>query len=283
MRERVVKIGRPKPLFGIFCEPDELVSDRVAVILLNSGVMHRVGSCRLSVKLSRAVCERAGLMSLRFDFSGIGDSEPRRVGGPDFGDREVAEVREVMDYLQETKGVDSFILYGLCSGAFISCQVGLVDDRVIGMAQIDSYCYPTIKSHILYYLPRVISVDRWANKVRRLFMPSKLRGQEGMSYGADDPNFEVPVFAEFPDRAVVAGWFAEIAKKNISLYGIYTGREPSYFYLNQFKDIFPEADFGDRLSLDYMPGASHIISQAAYQKDVVDGVVGWASRVISTR
>ena len=38
------------------------------MILLNSGVIHRVGSCRLSVLLARAVCQAANIITVRFDF-----------------------------------------------------------------------------------------------------------------------------------------------------------------------------------------------------------------------
>ena len=81
MRERVITIGQPKPLFGILCEPENYANKKIAVILLNSGVMHRVGSSRISVKIAREISEKNGLASLRFDFSGVGDSPPRRSVG----------------------------------------------------------------------------------------------------------------------------------------------------------------------------------------------------------
>ena len=59
MRERVISIGQANPLVGILSQPDAaaLSNPDVAVILLNSGVIHRVGSCRLSVTLARAIQE----------------------------------------------------------------------------------------------------------------------------------------------------------------------------------------------------------------------------------
>ena len=80
MREQVVMVGDELPLVGVLSEPevDNNPTPRVAVILLNSGVIHRVGSCRLSVTLARSLCEKAGLTTFRFDFSGIGDSDARR-------------------------------------------------------------------------------------------------------------------------------------------------------------------------------------------------------------
>ena len=55
MKERALRIGRPTPLIGIVSEPEVFDPARPAVIILNSGIMHHVGACRLSVKLARAV------------------------------------------------------------------------------------------------------------------------------------------------------------------------------------------------------------------------------------
>lgn len=283
MRERIVKIGNPKPLVGVLCEPERPVDSHIAVILLNSGVMHRIGSCRMSVKIARAISEQVGLTSVRFDSSGIGDSDARRSTGADFGQMAVAEVREVMDYLQESRGINSFILYGLCSGAFTSCQVGLVDDRVIGIAQIDGHTYATLKGQILYYLPRLLSLARWGRGLRRLLRLSNNEAVVDSGSETDDPNFEVPEFADIPERKVVAGWMSGLVAKNIHMYSIYTGREPTYFYPNQFRDCFPEVDFGELLSLEYLPDASHIISQPSSQKQVINGIVGWLARLLSER
>ncbi len=76
MPERIVKIGKPQPLVGLLTEPVNPDPGAPAVLILNSGVMHHVGTCRMSVRLARAFADQ-GVAALRFDFSGIGDSPSR--------------------------------------------------------------------------------------------------------------------------------------------------------------------------------------------------------------
>src|SRR5436190_8757987 len=102
MRERAVRLGK-NAMVGVLTEPDPQVrsADAPAVVLLNAGLLHRVGACRLHVRVARALAP-AGFTSLRFDFSGMGDSEPRR-DGLSFEEAAVREVQEAMDYLEKTR------------------------------------------------------------------------------------------------------------------------------------------------------------------------------------
>src|SRR5215204_2692196 len=110
MKEKAFQFGKSALLTGILSEPENGVTpaDRPAFILLNSGILHRVGSCRLHVRIARALAA-AGFSSLRFDFSGIGDSEPRR-DSLSFEESSRVEVREAMDYAAQTRGVRRFVL-----------------------------------------------------------------------------------------------------------------------------------------------------------------------------
>ena len=78
MRERALTFG-PANLVGILTQPDPdvAVPDAPAVVILNSGILHRAGASRMYVQVARTLAEE-GMTSLRFDFSGIGDSEVRR-------------------------------------------------------------------------------------------------------------------------------------------------------------------------------------------------------------
>ncbi len=288
MRERVVTIGRQKPLIGVLCDPgntsaktdaEATVTDpnsgeksKVAVLLLNSGVMHRVGSCRMSVNISRALCRQAGVSSFRFDFSGIGDSPARRGGSGDIIQTAVTEVKEVMDYLQQKYKFESFILYGLCSGAFTSFQVAIADDRIKGIAQVDGYSYPTPKSYFYYYLPRVLSVSRWQSLFSRVLLRTNNTGAADQSGAAF---MEVPNFESFPPKSTVEQWLALMMSKHISIYSIFTGKEPGYSYQGQYEDCFSSVDFSGRLRLLHLSEASHILTEPQAQSQVIEGVVSW--------
>ncbi len=273
MRERVVRIGQPTPLIGIRTEPDTVVDKQTAMLLLNSGVMHRVGSCRLSVKVARAVAEQVGLPTFRFDFSGIGDSEVRR-GAMEFEEMAAAEVREVMDYLQHTHDISQFVLYGLCSGGHVACRVGQLDKRVRQIIQIDGYCFPTWKSWFYYYAPRVMSLNKWKNLIKR--RKAGLMQNAGHEVaGIPFEYFEAPDFGNTPSRQEIMDWMAKLAENDISLYCLFTGKEPEYNYLGQFRDCYSDVHFSNQLTEEYMSESSHIISDPESQRRVVEGIVKW--------
>ena len=75
MSERVVEFGDGVQLSGVVTEPSGPARS-TGVLLLGAGLLHRVGPARLHVELARALAA-AGLPVLRFDYSGIGESEVR--------------------------------------------------------------------------------------------------------------------------------------------------------------------------------------------------------------
>src|SRR5690242_20829696 len=117
--------------------------------MLNSGILHRVGSCRLHVQVARALSV-AGFSTLRFDYSGVGDSDSRRDTLP-FEQSAVVETQEAMDYLTRTKGVQRFVLMGLCSGADMSHDTAVADERVTGLVLIDGWVHRTLGHYIRHY------------------------------------------------------------------------------------------------------------------------------------
>lgn len=275
VQESIVKIGAPVPLVGVVTEPLEYQEQDLALLLLNSGIMHRVGACRLSVKLARSVARGAGLLCLRFDFSGIGDSDARAVAGAESDEGSLHEVIEAMDYLQNTRGINRFIVYGLCSGALAACNAAEVDERVIAVAQVDGFSYPTWRSRLDYYVSRLWSIEGWRNRLVRWLRGGTDAAQSDSILLGGRADFEVPDFSADPGQKAVSSQLQTMMTKGVVLRCTFTGREPYYRYREQYRDCFSEIDFGNKLSLDYYPFASHIFTQPAYQREMVEGLVGW--------
>lgn len=137
MREDAVAFGTSALLSGIITEPAERESssERPAVLLLNSGIVHRVGPNRLYVALARLLA-RMGYVVLRFDFSGIGDSGRRTDSFP-FAEAAISDTRQAMDFLHVTRRANRFILAGICSGALIALRTAGIDPRVTGVVSIN--------------------------------------------------------------------------------------------------------------------------------------------------
>jgi dienelactone hydrolase len=100
------------------------------VIMVNGGLIHRIGPNRTYVKIARALAA-IGFSVLRIDLSGIGDSRPRTENLPPV-QSVLADVREAMDALTAKLGADRFIMTGHCSGALISLLAAQAESRVVG-------------------------------------------------------------------------------------------------------------------------------------------------------
>src|SRR5260370_9264518 len=76
MKEEAVQFGEAGSLIGIVATSPEANAKNSAVILLNPGIVHRVGPGGIYVTIARPLAAR-GFAALRFYFSGIGDSAVR--------------------------------------------------------------------------------------------------------------------------------------------------------------------------------------------------------------
>ncbi len=272
MRERAVRIGKPTPLTAIVSQPDSVDASAPAVVILNSGVMHHVGTCRMSVHIARTLAQ-AGYLSVRFDFSGIGDSETRR-GSKPFEETAIEETAEVMNYLERKRGINRFVLYGLCSGADGSYEVAKVDSRVIGIIQIDPFCYRTPRWYFHHYGPRLLNPNVWMRFAKRLFRLNKpaSRGDQ-----PDDEFVEMPSYIRVkPPREQVAEGLSKIVEAGTQIFAIFTGGQMQTLnYPGQFESSFSDVNFAGRLRVDYHFDATHILTGLSHQKQIPEDIVAW--------
>jgi alpha-beta hydrolase superfamily lysophospholipase len=138
VREEVTRFGGAGCLIGITTTPCRETGHAglPAVIILNAGIIHRVGPNRVYVKLARDLAS-LGFTVLRFDFSGTGDSQAHGGEPASIVERMIHEARQAMDHLQQSRSIDRFILMGLCSGATISFKTACRDERVVGAVLIN--------------------------------------------------------------------------------------------------------------------------------------------------
>jgi pimeloyl-ACP methyl ester carboxylesterase len=138
MTEIAVLLGTAdSPRVGIVTTPADLAASRSkpAVVLLNAGLLHRVGPNRLHAKLARRLAA-GGHLVLRFDFSGIGDSPARRDGLP-FEQAAQLETFEALNFLAQRYEAIRFVACGLCSGGDVALRAALKDPRISGAIMIN--------------------------------------------------------------------------------------------------------------------------------------------------
>src|SRR5262245_46637148 len=99
MREEAIRFGARQELIGVVTAPDQPVESLPAVLFLNAGLIHHVGPSRLYVRLARRLTA-LGFVTLRFDFSGIGDSGAR-TDALSIEQAFFADMRHAMNYLKE--------------------------------------------------------------------------------------------------------------------------------------------------------------------------------------
>lgn len=137
MNEQAILFGNQRSLVGVLTHPSDHTRSTpgVGVLLLNAGIVHRVGPGRIYVKIARELAAR-GFTVVRFDFSGIGDSKSRCDDLP-FDKSAVEEVQSAMGLLQADYGIRRFVLLGGCSGARVSLDTASLDARVSGAILIN--------------------------------------------------------------------------------------------------------------------------------------------------
>ena len=131
--EAALRFGPDERLFGVLVRRAEHVpSERLAVLLLNTGSVHHIGVNRTYVTLARRLAV-LGVSSLRFDIGGIGDGVAPDVAFENhpYPPNLRGDVGSPLTFLGDVLGYDRFIALGLCSGAYAAFHAALDSDRVV--------------------------------------------------------------------------------------------------------------------------------------------------------
>jgi alpha-beta hydrolase superfamily lysophospholipase len=290
MQEHATVFGATASLVGIITDPAPGAGRAAtcAAIVLNAGVIHRVGPSRLHVTLGRRLAAR-GWVSVRFDHSGIGDSPSRRDALP-FEQSAILEAREVMNAVQQSRGVERFVLIGLCSGAVTALETAAVDSRVVGAVLINPQgfdasaqwnTYVQARSDAKRYVRR--SLFQWESWKRvltgradyaRLFRV--LRQQARTVTGPEAAVTTVATRVGSTIRGVLG--------RGVNLLMLCSEGDEGVDYMNVIlgQDI-RSMDGGEHLRIRILRGADHSLTLRASQQQVVDGVAEWADLVDRSR
>jgi len=124
----VAGFGPDGRLVGVLTPPAGTAPRDTAVLLLNAGVVHRVGPQRLWVTLARRLAE-SGFTVLRFDHAGLGDS-PHRDDGLPWDQSSLADVDDALRWVEQSTPCRRFALLGLCAGTLTAFRAAQRDPRV---------------------------------------------------------------------------------------------------------------------------------------------------------
>lgn len=263
--ERVLQLRRDQGLLGILTPAPPAKSTDVACILMNAGVVHRIGPHRLNVKLARHLASQ-GVTTVRLDLSGLGDSAPDG-STRSFTDQAVADIRSTMDQLQRMNGTRRFIVSGLCSGAAIGFHAALSDPRVVGLQLLDPYAYRTRAATRRYYLRRMRLPEAWSAAVANLLRPQPV-GEESIGLLGD--------FVRDPPVEQYARGLATLIDRGVSILCVYTGAVLQvYNYQAQFDEIMEPFGIAGRVRIEHMPESTHTFLDVASQRRLMEITDDW--------
>jgi len=264
---------------GIVTRTPSSASGRPGLIVLNAGVIHRVGPHRMNVALARRSAD-AGFPAMRYDLGGLGDSRAQQRHGadPTFRERAVADTRAAMDCLERAEGVREFVLFGLCSGADNGLATALADRRVVGLVLVDPYTWVTpqarvrkLRSKVEGRSPREIAawgVSTGLRKARGLL--SELKGRASAEAPAQQGRTS-PAPEEF------GGWLHQLLDRRVSILAVYSGSlGERYNDEDQLFETFP--DLRGRVDHAWFPEANHTFTSRQAQRRLIDTTTAWLTR-----
>jgi dienelactone hydrolase len=268
--------GPAKHLVGTVAMPDAAGLAPVGFILLNSGVIHRVGPHRFNVKLAQSLA-RNGYASLRFDLSGQGDSK-RAVPAIPFVEQAVADVRSAMDHLQRTVGTSRFAIVGLCSGAHHAISAAQVDDRITGLWMYDGFNYPTPKTRRVYYQQRLrtegaASIRAWA--AERISAQLRAGTRESI---AEPVRPSIEYWQSAPPREEYGAMIRRLVQRGSRIFMMHSGSfADEYNYAGQFYDAFRDFVTPQDVRCVYRPDFDHTLTAVAAQREAIAIICKWAA------
>ncbi|MBS0341789.1 MAG: alpha/beta hydrolase [Proteobacteria bacterium] len=298
-RETALAFGPEGTLIGVLTEPGTSrpgAAGDVACLLLNVGINHRVGPRRINVKAARQLAD-AGIASLRFDLSGVGDS--RASGGSEnFRAQALADMRAALDQLQSATGATRFLLFGICSGAANALILALGDTRVIGLVMLDGYIFPSKGVRIERKLRRWAAFPfnpalrsnyagwmdwvAWARAPgdaqargkalgRLLGRASPTSTEDTGLYQANAPDYAAPDFAR-DINALVA--------RHVDVYMMYSVTINTVDHDRDLMRDLRREPFMSKVRYKFWPEVDHTVTSLAAQRELLGEVCRWAQAIV---
>lgn len=256
--ERIIPLAGGR--FGILTVPAATATARPpAVVLINVGVVHRVGPFRQQVQLARQLAA-AGHPVFRFDLPGIGDAalsatSPAQV------------IDDVFDRLDRELGSQGFIVGGICAAADLGWMAAHADPRVRGLLLIDGIARPGRWFRIGQLRLLLTRPPRdWLRIVRRQLSPRDAPGEADYRY--------------WPDAGDEPVQLAAMLGRGVRVLGIYTGGAAHYFvHPRQFDATFGSAARHPLACFEWWRDVDHLFMAGADRRRLHDRVVDWCKSV----
>ena len=276
MHESTHALGAHGHIAATITHPSEqaraAAPDAPGCLLMNAGVVHRVGPHRINVKLARALAG-VGIPSVRVDLAAVGDSRPAPTDAS-YLEQAAEDLRATLDLLEEQTGVARVMSAGICSGAVLGLRCALADPRVIGVLMVDGYTYPTPRTRRRRYLLRMGTLTPGvirrsiASRRNRMDEPA-MHEDEANQYGLVEP-----------PMAAFATQLSTLLARGVAVHQLFTGSLlQRYNYDRQFDEVFAQWPALAAVRTDYRPDLDHTMTSTFAQRELVSLLLEFAQRL----
>ncbi len=229
------------------------------------------------VTLSRNLA-RVGYTVLRFDLSGIGDSEPRAERASPL-DCAMADIRDALDFLANAGRASRFVLIGLCSGADHAVLYGHSDSRVVGLVLLDPTIPPTPRYYLHYVAQRLTSLRNWLSVAAGRSGLLRLLAAQ-LAY-ARRPRLQLTAITldNLRFSPYLVECYRNSTRAGIKMFAAFTSNSPRQTYPRQMLDAFPEAARSNTLELEFFPDSDHVFSAPGDRLRLNDAIIAWLGSI----
>jgi pimeloyl-ACP methyl ester carboxylesterase len=279
MRELSLAFGPNHSLIGTIVDVDRPDGPhdpiKPAIVFMNAGFTPRIGPNRFFVRLAR-LFGRQGYPSIRFDFSGLGDSSRAGAGRWDKNQAR-AEISLAVDEIQRVTGCREVVLFGACSGTDPSLYAATVDQRVVGLMLLDPFSYVNFRAKVVSFLQRLRGHLTAGTFTSKLFDLAK-RASPGAAPQSDQDE-RINIWTELrpkPPREEFAATLVQSLQRGCRALLIFTDRAArTHNYQGQLKQVHPELRPFPQIEDVILPNCDHTCTRLHMQDQLADVLLQW--------
>lgn len=269
MNERTLQFGPSRELLGTLGTPVSApASGGVGLLLLNAGIVHRVGPHRINVRLAREA-SALGIPSLRFDLAGRGDSTAA-APGLRYDEQAVADIGQAVATLCRYGRCDRVMLFGICSGADDGLAAARVEPRIASLVMFDPPIYPDLRWRARSYAGKLRKFGVRGGIARLLALRRVLAGadmDDEDNYGRDVP--ALPTYAAH---------LLELANRGVAIRLVYSGSScDETDFRTQCRRVLANGLQG-RIETEFLPEVDHVVTTRAAQAILVSRMRAWMAQ-----
>jgi hypothetical protein len=273
MKEEAIQFGTGGRLLGIVTHPASPAAPSAPiVVLLNSGLLHRVGPGRLHVRLARQLAA-LGFTTFRIDLAGKGDSVKR--DGLSNQESVAADYAEIITALETRFGKRKRLLAGICSGADNAVRLAIGDSEVTGVVLLDPIAFEDRGFRVRRLALKYTDRRRYVNRLRRIFLRDKPPARSDGPANALDLR-DLPTQEQV--RASVAAVHAR-GGRTLCVFTNYASGLEYYIQRGQFVRWLGGGDAVRRSVTElFWPDTEHTYKLDHHAKRLIETIARWLGR-----